>query len=502
MVEKHVNDCRFISVLIVIAVDCLNFSGITILPASDFDELSETNLLSGQARYVAYDLMTDDDINFIFKMNADLAYHSVEKNTYFYCVDNIAWFMEQKWGIFFAPFHPLVWYTILLFSLLISVFNVFVKQHEMQLYRIIKIFLDSINYTFLFNGYLSHHLKNNRVLLSFIALNIVILVNVYFGIVTSDFLVMPSGQKFFDLKNLYVNGFRHMVNTLYKQVGQIITNAEERFNAKDWTNFTSPYKSDKNGNQYYVLGNFTYHSPSQYEAMCRLKAFEMFEVLQEVLNIKANEKFFDTNDGSIRCFLFHQKDKQTKRLLFVSFHFWKSELQLVGTYLQQSGIHRYWELVENWQRLYNEFQKGNKEGVSFGNKEYSPIPLQSHIQMIFYILICGLLVTGIVLLYEFVVYDDMRQVKRFGKKVMKKGRVLTMRMVNGVYYYYRKIRNLIRHSNYLLKKCSITKCRFLSCTRLPGHTKPLAVGARKRIPLRNRRQENNKKIQQNYVIWS
>ncbi|OXA53333.1 hypothetical protein Fcan01_11610 [Folsomia candida] len=375
-VEKYVNHCRFLSVLIVIVIDHLNFSGITVLPAMSFDELAETNLLSGQARYVSLDLVTDEDINFIFQLNAEFAYHSVERNTYFYCVNNVAWVFGLKWDMFLAPFEPPVWVAIVLFGFLISVLNALVTQPEKNIYNLVKIFLDSVQYTFLSNGYLSHHYKPNRVVLSFIALNMVILINVYFGMVASDFKGMPSNHKFFDLKNLYANGFRHLVNTIYSYLGQMMTDTAAKNNFKQGVNFTSPYKSDENGNAYFVLGNFTYHSTSHYEAMRRMKGYDMFEILEELLHIRENGKFFDTSNGTIRCFLFNQNnDKLTMRFLLVSFHFWKSEVQQVGRYLEQAGIHRYWQVVENWQRLYNEFLPGNEEGVSFGGKKYNPIPL-------------------------------------------------------------------------------------------------------------------------------
>ncbi|OXA49020.1 hypothetical protein Fcan01_16604, partial [Folsomia candida] len=92
-VEKYVNHCRFLSVLTVIVIDHLNFSKINVLPSVEFDELSETNMLSSQAKYVSFDVMRDEDINFIFQVNADLSYYSIERRTYIYCVENIAWFL-------------------------------------------------------------------------------------------------------------------------------------------------------------------------------------------------------------------------------------------------------------------------------------------------------------------------------------------------------------------------------------------------------------------------
>ncbi|OXA42386.1 hypothetical protein Fcan01_22719 [Folsomia candida] len=348
-VEKHVNHCRFLSILIVIVMDHLNASEITVLPAMDFDELAETNLLSGQARYISLDLITDEDINFIFKLNSDFAYHTVDRNTYFYCVDNVAWVFGLKWDMFLAPFEPPVLVVIALFGLLISVLNALVTQPERNIYNIVKVFWTAFN-----------------------------------------------------------------------------TAAKNNF--KQGVNFTSPYKSDENGNAYFVLGNFTYHSTSHYEVMRRLKGYDMFEILEELLHIRENGKFFDTRNGITRCFLVNQNDgKQTKRFLLVSFHFWKNKLQQVGKNLEQAGIHRYWQVVENWQRLYNEFLPGNEEGVSFGGKEYSPIPLNSHVQMIFYLLICSLLFTGIVLASEYLGFEDMHRVKQAAKKRYSYEMVVTVK---------------------------------------------------------------------------
>ncbi|OXA41360.1 hypothetical protein Fcan01_23624 [Folsomia candida] len=438
-VEKYVNHCRSISVITVIGMHYLNFSEITFLPGIGFDELLDSSMLSSQVKYIPLDLLTEEDINSIYRHNADFYFLSVGQNTFFYCTDNSGLFFEPRWSIFLSPFQPWVWCTIVVFCFLITFFNIFVKQGDRKIYNMFRIFLDSINYTFLTNGYLSYNLKNNRVLLSFIALNLVILVNVYFGIVTSDFLVLPTGQKFYDWNNLYEHGFRHLINYKFRNWIHIISAAEERYNIEHGINFTSPYKSDNNGNAYAVIGNFTQYSVSQYEVMRKVKGFDVFEILGELLHLREGGKYFDTSNGTIRCFLFDQRDRQIKHLLFITFHFWKSEIRMVSKYLEQAGIYRYWKLVENWQRLYNEFIKGSEEGISFGDKDYAPIPLNSHIQMIFYILACGHLFTGVVLIAEFLGFED-----NFRKKIVERGSqyggILVARMKQRMYFCYRKNR--------------------------------------------------------------
>ncbi|OXA42394.1 hypothetical protein Fcan01_22717 [Folsomia candida] len=240
-----------------------------------------------------------------------------------------------------------------------------------------------------------------------------------------------------------------------------------------WWIFEVGNKSDENGNAYFVLGNFTYHSTSYYEIMRKLKGFEIFEILEELLHTRENGKFFDTSNGTTRCFLFNPKDGQMQRFLFVAFNFWKNELQQVGMYLEQAGIHRYWQVVENWQRLYIEFVPGNEEGVSFGNKAYSPIPLNSHLQMIFHLLIWAFLFTGIVLASECLGFQYMHRVKQAGKKILKAGGFVIVRVMNGINYYVSKFRDMVSNWLYLSKKC--VRAQF----RLKSHTKSSAAEAQR-----------------------
>lgn len=101
------------------------------------------------------------------------------------------------------------------------------------------------------------------------------------------------------------------------------------------------------------------------------------------------------------------KDKfQNFELHFVSHHFLSRELQNVGKCMQECGIYEFWTRVDNYQRILYEFLKGNDGAVSFGHKEYQPLPLGSHIQLIFFILLWGHLIAMRVILSELLIFED------------------------------------------------------------------------------------------------
>lgn len=298
----------------------------------------------------------------------------------FYCIEAPSFF-PPNWTTLLQCFDTNLWIGILLSILSLAAYVIFLLYGTVPTYilplAVIDVFLSILNGS----TCLSKRIKAATL----VSLLFIVLVTLYLGMITSDFILIPSRPGLHTLLEAFNAGYRYIVPESaiwsYYYVGIPIF---EKIVQRESPSFKM--------NTGHFVGASDENLRTSFSEMVSNKAFGAAPIFTKV-QFPANQ----FNYGGFKCFFFQEDQKIEVDMVTILRHKRAEDGKQIFQGMDQGGFIELWSVREGWRQ----FQKhGGKENLHFGPQSYKALPLRCHIQIVFFQLLIALGGSGGVLLVE------------------------------------------------------------------------------------------------------
>lgn len=285
-----------------------------------------------------------------------------------YCV-RLVHFFPPNWFILVKPLQSSVWIAMIFIFSTVALLLLRDKNY----WNFPMVFIQT--WIYLMGGgaqFAGKRISNLKIMVGTMLL-FGILINHYVSVVTSNFLSFPILQENKNLADLLIRGGYKLIvqsnieRLFFKFNSQSI---ESKVGIKN--NFT--LMIDKH---FFILGNFT---PWGEEYVAALADKKGFFFAKSILHGKSIQGTF-TSGGKLRCFILGAGEAIEIELWLVFRYRFVRVVAQVERWVQEAGFYEVWYNRRNEYATDKVIKQGN---ISFSQPGYRPIPLDSHVKVIFY----------------------------------------------------------------------------------------------------------------------